>query len=77
MNIGNLQPYEFGMSSDGSIMTVIKLISGSQLYVSTDTGLTWTARGPSGTQWQKAVMTSDGTVQVAIDYGGKVYVSTQ
>jgi hypothetical protein len=51
------------------------------MYVSTDSGNTWAAKG-SSEYWVSVAMSADGRVQTAVDWddgmggGGKIYVST-
>jgi hypothetical protein len=62
------------MSADGTIQTAV-VTGGGQIYISTDSGNTWTAKG-SNRQWQSVAMSADGTKQTAVIYDGQIYIST-
>ena len=49
-------------------------VSGGNIYVSSDSGATWTARGPSNTYWNSITMSADGTTLAAVS--DKIFVST-
>ena len=53
----------------------LRLLYGGQIYVSTDSGNTWTAK-ESNRSWFSVAMSADGTKQTAVVYGGQIYVST-
>jgi photosystem II stability/assembly factor-like uncharacterized protein len=63
-------------SSDGSVMVAADGAPG-YLYLSTDSGVTWTAQtnGPSAT-WSAVACTPDGTKIVATVKGGQIYISS-
>jgi hypothetical protein len=61
------------MSSDGVIQTIVA--NSGKIYVSTDSGDTWTQR-ESDRNWWGVAMTADGTTQMAVANGGQIYVST-
>ena len=46
-----------------------------QIYTSTDSGLTWTARD-SSRSWRKVTSSADGTKLAAVENGGYIYTST-
>ena len=72
--------YVLSMSSDGTIITAGEYSTGF-LYLSSDSGLTWTVIRsdgiPNQTEWATS-MSSDGSVIVANIYGqlGRIYLST-
>jgi len=59
-------------SSDGS--KLVAVVSGGQIYTSTDSGLNWTAR-ESNRAWWAVASSADGTKLVAAEYGGQIYTS--
>jgi photosystem II stability/assembly factor-like uncharacterized protein len=59
-----------GVSGDGTHMTAAAYTA-AQLYVSTDSGETWTARGPSK-RWRNIAMSSDGSKQTATSYAASL-----
>ena len=61
------------MSADGTKQTAV--VSGGQIYVSTDSGNTWTAK-ESNRNWYSVAMSADGTKQTAVVSGGQIYIST-
>jgi len=67
--------YGVAMSADGTIQTAIAF--NGPPYVSTDSGNTWTASGPSA-GWVSVAMSADGRIQAAVSKGaaGKLIVST-
>jgi photosystem II stability/assembly factor-like uncharacterized protein len=63
------------ISDDGTKQTAV--ITGDYIYVSTDSGNTWTAKATDSIRtWYTVAMSSDGTKQTAIENGGQIYVST-
>ncbi|MBI4745297.1 MAG: hypothetical protein HY786_01820 [Deltaproteobacteria bacterium] len=69
------RPLHLASSSDGSkLVAVVNGGLGGQIYTSTDSGLTWTARDSSRT-WYSVASSSDGTKLVAVEYGGQIYTS--
>jgi photosystem II stability/assembly factor-like uncharacterized protein len=66
------------MSANGTKQTAV--VYAGQVYVSTDSGNTWTAKESNRT-WTSVAMSADGTKQTAVAYKlpmgqGKIYVST-
>ena len=62
------------MSSDGTKQTAV--VYDGQIYISTDSGNTWTPKG-SNRKWWSVTMSSDGTKQTAVaHYGGQIYISS-
>jgi hypothetical protein len=61
------------MSADGTKQAAV--VNGGQIYVSTDSGNTWTPK-ESNRDWRSVAMSADGTKQAAVVYGGQIYVST-
>lgn len=61
-------------SSDGVKLTACA--SGGQIHTSTDSGASWTPRGPSGLNWRCIASSADGNKLVAGNYGGKLHTST-
>ena len=51
------------------------MTSGGQIYTSTDSGVTWTARGTTQ-NWVSIASSSDGSKLVAVTSGGQIYTST-
>jgi photosystem II stability/assembly factor-like uncharacterized protein len=47
----------------------------AQIYTSTDSGATWTARD-SSRSWYSVASSADGTKLVAVEQGGQIYTST-
>ena len=78
--------YGVASSSDGTHLVAVEYDSTGQnnlagyIYTSTDSGLTWTRRGPAGI-WSAVVSSSDGTHIAAISHGqtgisvGQIYTS--
>jgi photosystem II stability/assembly factor-like uncharacterized protein len=63
-------------SSDGTKLAAV-LQGTSTLYVSVDSGATWTANTSAGSRtWNSVAMSSDGTKLVAVVNGGQIYTST-
>jgi hypothetical protein len=60
-------------SSDGN--TLVAVPNGGNIYVSTNGGANWIARGISQGYYNVAC-SADGTKQVAVVYGGGIYIST-
>ncbi len=60
-------------SSDGT--KLVAVVSGGQIYTSTDSGVNWTAR-ESNRSWADVASSSDGTKLVAVVSGGQIYTST-
>src|SRR5439155_7174268 len=48
---------------------------GGQIYTSTDSGVTWTARD-SNRHWMSVASSADGNKLVAVESGGLIYTST-
>ena len=66
-------------SADGTKLAAT--INGNQIYVSTNSGATWTARGPTGQSWSSVASSADGTKLVAtignnVSTTGPIYTST-
>ena len=62
-------------SADG--VKLIAAASGSNLYTSADSGLTWTEQTNSGAQiWQALASSADGTHLVAVAFPGSIFTST-
>lgn len=66
------------MSADGKIMAATVNSAGptEYVYVSTDFGVTWVARGGLGYGWTGIAMSSDGKIMTGHGYNGGTYVST-
>jgi hypothetical protein len=62
------------MSSDGTRRTAV--VDGGLIYVSYDSGNTWSSRTTTNRAWKSVAMSSDGTIQTAVVDGGQIYVST-
>ena len=60
-------------SDDGT--KLVGVISGGQIYTSTDSGVTWTPR-ESNRAWSDVASSSDGTKLVAVVINGQIYTST-
>jgi photosystem II stability/assembly factor-like uncharacterized protein len=60
-------------SVDGSKLVAVEL--GGQIYTSTDSGVTWTARD-SNRDWRSVASSADGSKLVAVAEGGQIYTST-
>ena len=60
-------------SSDGT--KLVAVVSGGQIYTSTDSGVSWTAR-ESNRNWTGVASSSDGTKLVAVVSNGFLYTST-
>ncbi len=60
-------------SSDGIKLAAV--VGGGQIYTSTDSGITWTARD-SNRSWRSIASSSDGTKLVAVEQDGQIYTST-
>jgi hypothetical protein len=65
---------DVAISSNGTIITALDY--GGFIYVSTNGGVNWTARGTLQLAWQAVAMSSNGVIQTAVDYFGRIYVST-
>ena len=61
------------MSADGTKQTAVHY--SGQIYVSTDSGNTWTAK-ESNRGWYSVAMSADGTKQTAVVAGAQIYIST-
>ncbi|CAN2039469.1 hypothetical protein GMMP15_1270001 [Candidatus Magnetomoraceae bacterium gMMP-15] len=62
-------------SSDGT--KLVAVVDGGNIYTSTDSGETWTARMTNSNQdWISVASSSDGTKLVAVVYAGNIYTST-
>lgn len=61
-------------SADGSKLAAVVATSG-QIYTSTDSGLTWTAR-ESLRDWRGIASSADGVKLAAVAQGGQIYTST-
>ena len=61
------------LSSDGT--TMLAAVDGGQLYVSTDSGVTWTAR-ESNRNWNAVAISADGNTMAAVVWSGLIYIST-
>jgi photosystem II stability/assembly factor-like uncharacterized protein len=59
-------------SSDG---TKVVAVGNSQIYTSTDSGVSWTARD-SSRNWYSVASSADGNKLVAVVYGGQIFTST-
>jgi hypothetical protein len=68
-----VQWFDAAMSSSGSIQTVVG--QGTQIYVSTNFGATFTARD-SVRGWQGVAMSSDGVKQAAVTFNDRIYISS-
>lgn len=63
------------MSSTGSVILASK--PGNYLYLSTDSGVTWTPKlNDTNRSWNGATVSADGTKMASCVYGGNVWVST-
>ncbi len=60
------------MSADGTKQTAV--VYPGQIYISTDSGNTWTAK-ESSRNWISVAMSSDGTKRTAVVFGGQIYVA--
>ena len=63
------------MASSSNGTKLAATVLGGQIYISTDSGATWTAR-ESNRNWYGVASSSDGTKLVAGDSGGQIYTST-
>ncbi len=61
------------MSSDGKIQTAV--VNGGQIYISSDYGNTWTAKGLSLT-WSAVAISADGKLQTVVNSAGNIYISS-
>jgi len=61
------------MSSTGQYQTAV--VDGGQIYVSSDFGVTWTAK-ESYRSWKDVAVSSNGARQAAVAYNNYIYVST-
>ncbi|MFL6604974.1 MAG: WD40/YVTN/BNR-like repeat-containing protein [Steroidobacteraceae bacterium] len=67
--------YSVASSADGT--RLVAVANGGQVYTSTDSGATWTARGPTNRNWFTVASSADGTRLVAAEYfSGFIYTST-
>jgi photosystem II stability/assembly factor-like uncharacterized protein len=57
-------------SADGTKLAAV--VSGGQIYLSTDSGVTWTATGPNQS-WASIASSADGRKLVAVVNGGQIY----
>ncbi len=66
-----------GAASSSSGTTLVSCVGGGggQIYVSTNSGTTWTAYGPT-LVWSGVASSSNGTKLVAISSGDRIYIST-
>ena len=62
------------MSADGTKQTAV--VDGGQIYVSTDSGNTWTAK-ESNRDWYSVAVSADGTKQTAVVWYGHIYVYSE
>jgi hypothetical protein len=60
-------------SADGTKLAAA--VGGGQIFMSTDSGVTWTARA-RGQQWRSVASSADGMKLVAVGYPGQIYKST-
>jgi cysteine-rich repeat protein len=60
-------------SSDGTMLAAV--VSNGQIYTSTDSGVTWTAR-ESARAWRWITSSSDGTKLAAVVSNGQIFTST-
>ena len=62
-------------SADGTKLAAV--VNGGQIYTSTNSGVSWTARETgSNRTWSDVASSDDGSKLVATDFGGKIYTST-
>ncbi|MBF0364115.1 MAG: hypothetical protein HQK50_01005 [Oligoflexia bacterium] len=61
------------MSSNGMVQAAGR--NGGQIYVSTNGGVVWSARG-SSMNWKSVAVSGDGSRMLAAAYGGYLYLST-
>ena len=61
------------MSTDTTHMVAVG--QSTRIYVSTDSGQTWTAR-ETARDWRDVASSDDGTKMVAIAMGGQIYISS-
>jgi len=61
------------MSNNGVIQTAV---GGGQIYVSTDSGDTWTLKYSGSMPWRNVAMSGTGQIQTAVAATGQIYVST-
>ncbi len=62
----------FASSSDGTIL--VGCVPQGDIYVSTDSGVTWAGRSVSS-NWQGVTSSADGYTMSAVGYGDYVYTS--
>jgi hypothetical protein len=62
------------MSSDGTKQSAVAY--NTTIYISTDSGVTWTSNGPSQ-KWISIAMSSDGVYQTAIVENSYIYINNQ
>ena len=68
-----------GVASSADGTTLVACVWGGQIYTSTDSGATWTARD-SSRNWSAVTSSADGSRMVASEYGnnlvgGQIYTS--
>jgi len=61
-------------SSDGA--NLVAAISGGAIYMSSDSGATWTQTGAPSANWSSVASSSNGTKLVAVVSYGYIYTST-
>ncbi len=54
----------------------VAAVRSGQLYISSNSGSSWTAEGPNGHFWSSVASSADGTKLVAAANGGQIYTST-
>ena len=69
---GNQLWASIASSSDGTKLAAV--VSGGQIYSSTDSGVTWTAQ-ESSRSWLSIASSSDGTKLAAVVDGGQIFTS--
>ncbi|HTV43436.1 MAG TPA: WD40 repeat domain-containing protein [Candidatus Sulfotelmatobacter sp.] len=60
-------------SSNGAVLA--GAVSGGEIYISADSGITWAATASTQT-WRRVTVSADGSTLAAVVYGGGIYVST-
>jgi hypothetical protein len=65
----------FGIASSSDGTKLAAVVTGGQIYTSTDSGVTWMARD-SNRNWFGIASSSDGTKLAATVNGGQIYTST-
>jgi|GEM_PF-449824 len=60
-------------SADGT--KLVSVIPGGQIYISSDSGTTWTPRGTTQ-NWSSVASSADGSKLVAVVAGGQIYISS-